>query len=258
MREDYKEIYLEGTSHPIAITPQAYEQIVAIIKANLICAYCLKGYTQENPQVAENVCKACFLKHRTNTPTNLIFVSEVPSEWAERYGYTIYKFVDPQGYVYQTDSHRKLNDTIERNIRATLLHYGYKVPEHYTLKGGKEVDLNTFSWSAIYGDFKTSPVVMATYHENYGDHIDTAFLLYRNRDPVEFTRRKKQMRDWYDEAKAEIEATYKPHQGYIVGKDPDGELLTVYQLYDHHMYLGIVARACEAYGKEEASTLFSS
>src|SRR5437899_1767463 len=107
MRDDYKEVYLESTSHPIAITPQAYEQIVAIVQAHRICTCCLKGYTQENPQVAENVCLRCFKKHRTNSPTNLIFVGAVLSDYAVRYGYTIYKFVDPQGYLYLTNSQNK-------------------------------------------------------------------------------------------------------------------------------------------------------
>jgi len=248
VREDYKEIYLESRGHPHAITLEAYEQIIAIIKAHLICVYCLKGYTKENPQVAENVCLGCFLKRRTNSPTNLRFVNEVPSEYAERHGYKIYKFMNAQGFVYITNSHRKLNDTIDQDNRATLLHYGYQVPEHYTTnKGGKEVDLNTNSWSAIYGDFQTSPVVLATYHETYGDHLDAVFLLYRDREPVEFTRRKKQHRTWYDEAKAEIEATYRPNQGYIVGSGLDEYDRTVYQLYDHHMYPGIVARASHEY-----------
>src|SRR5438876_588571 len=162
VREDYKEIYLESTSHPLAITPQAYEQIVAIAQAHRLCTSCLKGYTQENPCVAENVCLGCFLKRRTNPPTNLTFVGEVPSEYAERYGYKIYQFVDPQGFVYIFNSHQKLNDTIEQDIRATLLHYGFTVPEQYTLKSGKVVDLNGFSWHTIHGDFHTSPVVLAT------------------------------------------------------------------------------------------------
>ena len=250
MRADYKEIYLESTSHPLAITPQAYEQIVAIAQAHRLCTFCLKGFTQENPCVSENVCLGCFLQRRTNQPTNLIFVSDVPSEYAARYGYQVFKFVDPQGFVYLTNSHNRLNDTLERDIRATLVHYGYRVPERYTLKGGKEVDLTTYSWRSIYGDFQTSPVVMATYRENYGDHLDTAFLLYRDREPVEFTRRKNPMRQWYNEAKAEIEATFKPHQGYTVGKYADGETITVYQLYDHHLYPGIVARARQAYAAE--------
>src|SRR3989442_14105688 len=89
VRDDYKEIYLESTGHPLAITPQAYEQIVAIAQAHRICTYCFNGYTQENPCVAENVCLQCFLQRRTNSPTNLIFVGEVPSEYAERYGYKV-------------------------------------------------------------------------------------------------------------------------------------------------------------------------
>ncbi len=247
----YKEVYLDYHGHPYAITPQAYEQIVAIIKAHLICAYCFRGYTQENPQVSENVCLGCFKKHRTNSPTKLIFVEEVPSEYAERYGYKVYKFVDGQGYAYITDSHNKLNDTLERDIQATLLHYGYHVPERYTLKSGKDVALSSSSWRAIYGDFKTSPVVLATYHEYYGDQLATAFLLYRDRDPLEFSKTRNPVRQWYREAKAAIEATYTPHQGYIVSSGADGEDRTAYQLYDSHLYPGIVARANADYEAQQ-------
>jgi hypothetical protein len=245
--DNYKEVYLESTSHPLAITPKAFDQIAAIVKAHLICTFCYKRHMPDNPQVAENVCLGCFKKHRTNRPTDLIFVEEVPSEYAERYGYKVYKFVDPEGYVYITNSHNKLNDRLERDIQATLLHYGYQIPERYTTKSGKEVELTSFSWQSIYGDFHTSPVVIATYHEYYGDHIETAFLLYKDRDPVEFSKTKNPVRQWYREAKAEIEATYQPHRGYIVSSGENGERETAYQLYDSHVYPGIVARACSAY-----------
>jgi hypothetical protein len=246
--DDYKEIFLESTSHPVAITPEAYEQIVVIAQANRLCAHCLKGYTQANLQVSENVCLACFQKRRAkDNQTQLTFAGTVPSEYAERYGYQVCKFLDQQGYVYLTTSHHRLNDTIERDIRATLVHYGFTVPQRYTLKGGKEVDLNTYSWRAIYGGFTTSPVVVATYHEYYGDHVDAAFLLYRDREPLEFSKTRNPVRLWYREAKAAIEATYTPHQGYIVGTGVEGEDRTAYHLYDHHLYPGIVARARSAY-----------
>ncbi len=251
MSEDYKLLYLESTGHPLAITPQAYEQIVTIAYAHLICSYCSRRHTQETPQVAENVCLRCFLQHRTNTPTKLLFIGEVPSEYAERYGYKVYKFADPQGYLYITNSHNKLNDTLQRDIRATLLHYGYQVPKQYTLKSGKVVDLNGYAWSAIYGDFTTSPVVIATYHEYYGDHVDTVFVLYKDREPVEFSKTKSPIRQWYREIKAEIEATYLPHRGYIVSDGQNGEDQTAFQLYDYHLYPGIVARACQAYEQQQ-------
>ncbi len=255
VKEDYKEIYLESPGHPLAITPQAYAQIVSIVQAQSICKYCYTGYTETNPQVAENVCLRCFQKHRTNSPTNLTFVCEVPSEYAARYGYKIYQFVDPQGFVYITNSHRKLNDTIEQDIRETLLHYGFTVPERYTLKSGKEVDLNGYSWRTIYGDFQTSPVVLATYHEYYGDHIDTAYVLYRDRDPLELSKRKNPTRQWYLESKATIEATYQPRQGYIVTTGADGQDRTAYQLYDYHVYPGIVARAVAEYTRTHKDDL---
>ncbi len=243
----YKEVYLERHGRPQAITLQAYEQIQAIIQAHLICTYCCVGYTDANPQVAENVCVACFLKHRDQPPRDLTFLGEVASEYAERYGYKVYTFMDSKGFLYITDSHRKINEPLERSISATLRHFGYAVPEHYALKTGKTVDLNAHSWRNIYGDFQRSPVVMATYHEYYGDHLATAFLLYRDGTIVEFTRRKGKLRQWYNEAKAEIETTYKPNQGYVVGTDEDGHPYTSYQLAEHHMYEGIVARARHEY-----------
>src|SRR5713101_898380 len=255
--KDYKEVYLEHRDHhPQAITLEAYEQIIAIIKANLICTYCCKGYTDQRPQIAENVCLACFFTHRDQPPSDLTFLGEVPSEYADRYGYKIYKFKDRKGFLYTIDSHSKINEPLDQSISATLRHYGYTVPEHYTLKTGKTVDLAANCWRSIYGDFQTSPVVIATYKEYYGDHIDNVSLLYRDGTNDEYTRRKKQLRTWYEETKAEIEATYKPHQGYIVGTDADGRPHTTYQLGEHHMYEGIVARAvaeCHQTHKEDLS-----
>ncbi len=219
--------------------------------------YCCNGYTDANPQLAENVCLACSLKHPDTQPRDLTFLGEIPSEYAERSGYKVYRFKDRKGFIYITDSHRKINEPIKQDISATLRYYGYAVPEQYTLKTGKTVDLSTLSWRSIYGDFQSSPVVMATYREYYGDHIATAFLLYRDGVIDEFTRRKKQHRTWYEQAKQEIEATYKPHQGYIVGTD-DGHPSTAYQLAEHHMYPGIVARAQQGYNqthKDDTSTL---
>jgi len=251
LRDAYKEIYLEGTSHPVAITTQAYEQIIAIAQANRLCTHCLRGYTDTNPQVAENVCLACFQKHRErDNRTRLTFARIVPSEYAARYGYQVFMFVDPQGYVYLTNSHQKINDTIERDIHATLLHYGFQVPERYTLKSGQETDLSANSWRSIYGDFTGSPVILVTYKEYYGNHLDTAYVLYLDREPLELSKRKNPTRQWYLESKAEIEATYTPNQGYLVGTGLDGEDRTTYHLYDHHLYPGIVARARQAYDTE--------
>lgn len=254
----YKEVYLDYHGHPQAITLEAYEQISAIITANLICMYCCNGYTDANPQIAENVCLACFLKHRDTPPRDLSFLGAVPSEYAERYGYKIFKFVDAQGYVYLINSHQKLNDSLAQDIHATLVHYGFTVPERYTLKQGEAVALSAHAWSRIYGDFKTSPVILATYHETYDNHLATAFLLYRDRDPLELSKRKNPTRHWYLASKAAIEATYQPHQGYIVGTGADGEDRTAYQLYDYHLYPGIVALAQQEYTQthtENASTL---
>jgi hypothetical protein len=184
-----------------------------------------------------------------------MFVCEVPSEYAAKYGYQIFQFMDQQGYVYVTNSHNKLDASMERDIRVTLLHYGFHVPEQYTLKSGREVELSPHSWLSIIGDFRTSPVVLATYHENYGNHIDTAFVLYCDRDPLELSKRKNPTRQWYLESKATIEATYQPRQGYIVGTGADGEDRTAYQLYDSHLYPGIVARAVAAYEQRKIEPL---
>ncbi len=92
--------------------------------------------------------------------------------------------------------------------------------------------------------------MIATYHEYYGDHVDTAFVLYKDREPVEFSKTRNPIRQWYREVKAEIEATYLPHRGYIVSDGTDGADKTAFQLYDYHLYPGIVARACQAYAQQ--------
>ncbi len=247
--KEYKEVYLDYRSHPITITTQAYEQIKALVHASMICKFCEQGYTRENPMVAENVCLRCFLLHRDSPPRDLTFVGWHTSEYAARYGYQTYMFIDSRGYVYLTHSTSAHTDPFNQDIRETLRHYGFAVPERYTLKSGTEVELETGSWRTIYGDFKTSPVILVTYHEYYGNHIETAFLLYRDGSFVEFTRRRNPMRQWYNEARAEIEATYQPRIGYVVSSGQDGEDRTSYQIYDYHMYEGVVARAVAAYHK---------
>jgi Fe-S cluster assembly scaffold protein SufB len=97
----------------------------------------------------------------------------VSSEYATRYGYKTYTFLDSKGYVYLTHSTNKHTDTVEQDIRETLQHYGYTLPKKYTLKGGTEVELESNSWRTVYGDFTSSPVVLVTYKEYYGNHIDT-------------------------------------------------------------------------------------
>ncbi len=246
--KEYKEVYLEYRDHhPQAITLEAYEQIVEIIKTNLICMYCCKGYTDQMPQVAENVCLACFLKHRDSPPSDLTFVGEASSDFDREHGYKRYKFLDSRGFVYLRYSTDGINDTWERDIRATLMHYSFTVPDAYTLKTGSVVALVASAWKQIYGDFKTFPVLLVTYSEYYGNHIKAVWLLYKDGTYVEFTRRVKKLRTWYDEAKAEIVATWKPYQGYVVSTGADGEDRTAYTIEDHHLYPGIVARATAAY-----------
>jgi hypothetical protein len=76
----YKLVYLDNVSHPVAVSVCAYEQIKEIVVASMLCTGCYLPYTEERPQVAENVCLACFLAKRTNDPTDLRFAGEVPSE----------------------------------------------------------------------------------------------------------------------------------------------------------------------------------
>lgn len=258
MSEPYKEVYLDYRGRAYTITPQAYEQINAIIQASLICQFCYKGYTTKNPQVAENVCLSCYLvQKKDNLPKGFHFVGEVLYKDSLKRSYKTYKFVDARGYVYLIHNNGTVKDSINEDITATLEHHGFRIPKTYTLKDGRTVklDYTEKGWRKIYGDFTTSPVVLVTYKEYYGNKIETAFLLYLDREPLEFSKRKNPMRLWYNEAKAEIEATYKPHQGYIVGTGADEEDKTAFQLYEHHMYPGVVGRARQAYDKEKASTL---
>ncbi len=254
MSDHYKEIYLDYRGTPYTVTLEAYEQIKAIIEASRICSYCYEGYTLTNPMVVENVCLSCYLvEQKDHLPTGFRFVGELVRADNIQRSYQTYQFLDAKGYVYLLHTSGKLRDSVDANIAETLRHYGYRLPETYTLKDGKTVELQD-AWGRIYGDFTTSPVILVTYKEYYGNHLATAFLLYRDREPVEFSKRKNPVRQWYLDTKAEIEATFVPHIGYIVGTGLDGEDRTSYQLYDHHLYPGIVLRARQAYDQSQSKS----
>lgn len=247
----FKEIYLDYRSHPYTVTVEAYEQIKAIIEGSLICSMCSKSYTQENPMIAVNVCLSCFLQDKrayNQLPDGFRLVSEVPTDDPHR-DYKTYKFVDRKGYVYLLHTTRTLRDNLETDISQTLTHYGYRLPVTYTLKDGRTVELQD-AWRRMYGDFTKSPVVLVTYQEYYGNHISTTFLLYRDREPLEFSKRKNPVRQWYLDEKAAIEATWQQGVGYIIGRGLDDEDRTAYQLFDSHLYPGIVRRATNAYYRE--------
>ncbi len=244
----YAEFYLESRSRPIAIRPDVYQQIVSLARQAMICVYCYQGYTLANPMVVRNVCLGCFAPHRERPPRDLSYEKEVTDEYGKQHGYQSFLFLDSKGYGYVVSNTEDINDNLSPDIAETLRFYGFPVPTTYTLKGGLTVELEGGSaWNRIYGNFQTSPVVIATYRQRYGNHLQATYLLYRDGTVVEFSRRIKKLRTWFDEAKAELEATYQPNQGYIVSPGEHGEDRTAYTLEESHMYPGIVARASHEY-----------
>src|SRR5436305_4983377 len=120
--------------------------------------------------------------------------------------------MDRQGYLSFCRNNADHRQNLECSVTETLRHHGFPCPLSFTHKGNT-VQLDPHAFRRIYGAFTdpTTPVVLVTYYEQYGTRIDTAFLLYRDGSTVEFSKRKGDMRRWYQEEKTKLEQKYIPH-----------------------------------------------
>src|SRR5437762_8265473 len=128
-----KYIYLDDRNRATTVTDEAYEQIVKLVQDHQICSRCEKGYTCENPCVAENTCLQCFLHWQQSKNTGLVTFLGVHA--VSDYG-TYYAFLGPKGYVYLSDTHHPI-DHLEQDNSATLTHWGFTVPTSISLRAGE-------------------------------------------------------------------------------------------------------------------------
>jgi hypothetical protein len=210
----------------ISISDDAYAQIATLVVTGRVCKFCEHGYTEENPCVVRNTCLSCFLRRETSN--KLTFVGEL---WESSSGDKTYKFLDPHGYVYLSYSSNESNEVRQSN-HQTILHWGFPVPETYTLKD-KEKRLDPYYWH-LYGGFRSAHAIVIEYRESHGDHLEVAFLAYKDDKLVELNKRRKQIQQLFKQAREKAEATKDTRGAYHPYEDSD---LTTYQLYDSHLYM---------------------
>jgi hypothetical protein len=188
-----KRIYLDSTSRYVTVTDEVFSQVEALVNERGICLQCQRSYTEENPKVARNLCKACFL--RNNQAKRLEFVGASSNDQGES---LTYQFIDPSGYIYLSKPTQEAKGQAENDIPATLRYWNFPVPTTHAERG--ETFALISPWWNIYGDFKHNAAVVITYHEYYGKQRHVTFLTYKGGSYQELNRRKREMRDLLDAA----------------------------------------------------------
>jgi hypothetical protein len=207
-----KSVYLDYHGRSWTITDEAFRQIAELIQANCICETCKEGYTEENPQVAQNICLVCFLLREQRH--GITFLDEVGGN---------FRFIDPKGEIRISD----IDSTESRiSIAQTILYHGFPLPQSIMLDGIAKI-LSEWSWR-IHGAIERSCMVLE-YGSSYGGE-SYWFLAYKNGSFVELNKRKKTHRDLLQRAKNQIEAS-RDKQGYYHIGDR-----SFYGLYDTTIY----------------------
>ncbi len=167
-----------------------------------------------------NCCLDCFLKQQSFS--TLTFLGEL--EVTKRY--TLYRSIDPQGFIWVSSSKGATND-VRQSEYHTVVHWGFPVPETYSFKG-VEKQLDHVSWH-IYGKFQEEKVIVMEYRETYGAYLGLAFLSYKGWGTVMLDKHRKAIQELFRKARVQANATH--------------------QLYDSDLYPTIAALANEEYLK---------
>jgi hypothetical protein len=208
-----KTVYLDSAYKGYPVSDDVYQQIEALVKSNRLCKHCRKPYTDENPQVAFNTCKTCFLRSE-GKQYGLSFLGPVePLQDGEG----SYRFIDPGGYMYVSHSLQEANHfSYNKSIPETLKYWQFPmVPTTYEYKG-ETIHLHG-SYLSIYGDVKRNSVVCVEFAErhSYDPDVVLLFLAYQGEESIkEFSKRKGETRKLWLTAKARAEATKDAHGDY--------------------------------------------
>src|SRR5205085_1938078 len=81
------------------ITDEAYAQILAIVDNAKLCGRCQQPYRTDNPQVAQNLCLACFQKKYQHKGLTYVGVYSTNKE-----GDVTHQFTDARGYISLTST----------------------------------------------------------------------------------------------------------------------------------------------------------
>jgi hypothetical protein len=87
-------------------------------------------------------------------------------------------------------------------------------------------------WATIF-IFRQLSVIVLKYKENYGDHIEAVFFVYKDKLAVEVNKRLKAVSQVFKQARLLLEATRDKQGRYLYDVDNDYH---TYHLEESHLY----------------------
>jgi hypothetical protein len=223
-----KTIYLDQWhTSPLIISDEGFAHISSLISQYLVCGTCEQAYSQQNPQVGQNICLSCLVMRQHD----LTYVG--PGEPDEA-GRAIFIFLDKEGYVYSSIA--GASEKAVKDVYRTMVHWGFPVPTTYTTAQG-EIPLHRSDWR-LHGDLWEASVIVAEYE---GHRPSLAFLLYKEGTYKELSKRDSETKWLLQRARETINATRGQDGRYHVGAYP------TYTIFDSQVYAVVSAMESAVY-----------
>lgn len=193
------------------VTNAAYEQIVALVLANLRCDKCAEPYTEKNPRVARNQCCRCFADYHSHASLTLVdmlppeyddrdYYAEKPIRWA--------RWIDPYGKIHLS-SYGNLD--LREDPGETLKYWGFPFPTEHVSPTGEVYKLHSSEWSII-GDVQTRRILILSYRgRSYDNMPDVQYSSTKGGNYALMDKRKREIRELYRQADQSTSSRYKSY-----------------------------------------------
>jgi len=220
---------------PLTISDEGHKLLSDLVAQYLVCEACGQPYSEEIPQVAQNLCLSCLIMRQKD----LTFVG--PNGIDEK-GRATFTFLDPDGYVYLSTG--GYSEKAEKDVFQTITHWQFSLPTTYTTPHG-EMPLHRSEWK-LYGDLPSASVIVAEHTSYSSPRFTAVFLAYKEGIYRELTKRDGEMKRLVQKARETVEATRGSDGQYHVGKYPTREV------WDSQVYEVISAMESAVYNVQRA------
>ncbi|GCE32233.1 hypothetical protein KDA_77170 [Dictyobacter alpinus] len=192
-------ISLRWQSDAFTVSDEGYEKIQALIKEYATCHRCEQHYTVQSPNVAGNVCLACFLAHHHSL--TYVGAGETGDD-----GIPQYLFLDNAGHIHAADPGPSRSEDGREDYIQTLIYWGFPIPDQIEKAGqSQKIETKSGRWS-IYGDPHRSTVIVHVW-DTYPDKAEAYFLVSKAGKLAQVNKRKASHRQLLATARKRIDAT---------------------------------------------------
>jgi hypothetical protein len=229
-RYNYKSVYMGSSYYQITVSPEGYRQIWELVQRLKVCEVCNEYYSEENPNVAGNMCLRCLLSDHPG----LSFMGRLnPEATAEQEENPAFLFLSKKdGHTYTSKAGPGVQATVSEDQALTLKYWRFPIPTQGRWNG-ETVELSESGWY-IYGDVRTDDLLLI----EKGNFL---FLVQRNGEALQITRRSSKHRFLLDAIRADLEATRRPpYNDYFFDGEEHPRVL------DLHVYQRFVKEVNEA------------